>query len=345
MKTTFTALLFCAAPIALFGQAATAPDTLINERFIEDQLPFMLPFPTGNDADWVNYDADQLYGLCVDFPDTTPFGWYLDRDFSVSSPSETTNDAFTSCSYLETPFVPNANWLITKPIYLADSSYWLCWRSLSYYGPGYLDGYKVLVSTTTNDPADHPFTKTLFKAAEMVKNSVPAGSLNLNAYQFSDGYIHANGYTDTTYFFVDFSEGPPFYHGKLEPHMESLAEFAGKTIYIAFLHDSQDDYQLQVDDIVVSKTYVSTHSPQNVERFDVLPNPARDAAYFSWKLKTPQESRLVVTDNAGKIVLQKAFGSREEGRLFFEIQHLEPGIYYCALETASGRATTKLVKI
>lgn len=346
MKTTLNFLLFsCAACTNLFGQSINAPDTIFHEYFIEDELPPMLPFPNGDDLEWVNYDADQLPGLCVDPPDTTPFGWYLDRDFSVSSPSQTTNDAFTSCSFLESPFVPNANWLITSPIYLPDSSYWLGWRSLTYYGPGYHDGYKVLVSTTTNNPADNSFASIVFTAAEMVENSVPLGSLNIDDYVFSNGYIHANGYTDTAYFFIDYSEGAPFYHGKLEPHVVSLAAFAGQTVYIAFLHDSKDDYQMQVDDIVVSKTLVSAPVPENILWFRVLPNPAHDAVYFSWKMKIPLGGRLNMTDNTGKIVLQKTFSSRQEGNFFVEIQHLAPGIYHCALETAAGLATAKLVKM
>jgi Cleaved Adhesin Domain len=349
MKTFSTALFFFFAVgcSSLQGQSFTEPDTLLNEPFVEDNIPIMLSAPSGNDTDWVNYDADQITGACVELPDTTPFGWFLERDYSVPNTEPTSNDAFTSCSFLVNQLVPNNNWLITTPLFLPDSSYWLCWRSLSYYGPGFHDGYKVLVSKTSNDPADSTaFSKTLFKAAEMVKNSTPGGSLSVDDYVFSEGYIQANAYTDTSYFFVDFSEGAPFYHGKLEPHSVSLAEYSGETIYIAFLHDSQDDYQLQVDDILVSnlKT-IATYAPRHILSFNVLPNPVKDAAYFFWKMKAPQEGRLVVTDNTGKVVKQQAFSRQEEGRLYWEMQDLAPGIYHCTLETAIGKATTTLVKI
>lgn len=343
MKTSFTALLFFAAIFALRAQPLFIQDTLINEHFDQDPTPFMLSAPGGNDQDWVNYDADHLAGLCVDDGPTPP-AWYWEGDFGFPNPQQATNFALTSCSFLVNPNQKTGNWLITSPIAIPDASYWLCWRSLSYYGPGYLDGYKVLASTSSNVPESNAFSHTLFTAAEMLEDSQPTGSLNPDDYVFSSGYIHANGYTDTTYYYVDNSQGPPFLHGKLEPHKVSLAEFAGDTIYIAFLHDSQDDFILQIDDIIVTNT-TPTHTPSNVLYFNVLPNPVRDAAYFSFKLKTAEEGRLYVTDNAGKVVKSQTFGSRDEGLFFVEMQDLQAGIYYCTLETAAGRATTKMVKL
>jgi hypothetical protein len=341
MKTSFTALLFFATIFALRTQPLFIQDTLINETFDDDPTSFMLSEPGGNDHDWVNYDADHLAGLCVE-DETTPPAWYWEGDFGFANPQQATNFALTSCSFLESPFEKTANWLITLPIAIPDASYWLCWRSLSYYGPGFLDGYKVLVSTSSNFTG--AFTDTLFVAAEMIEDSSPTGSLNPANYVFSAGYVHANGYTDTAYYYVDYSQGPPFLHGKFEPHKVSLADFAGDTIYIAFLHDSQDDFILQIDDIVVTNT-TPTHTPPNVVYFNVLPNPVRDAAYLSFKLKTAEEGHLLLTDNTGKVVKSQTFGSRDEGLFYIEMQHLEAGIYYCTLETAAGRTTTKLVKL
>lgn len=349
MKAKITFLLLFAASAGLNGQSFPQQDTLILENFEEDPAEDMLPFPSGDDLEWVNYDEDFVSGSCVLPPNETPYGWFQEGDFSVPPPEIPENDAFTSCSFFfDFPNVRNANWLITSPVEIPDSTYWLCWRSLSYYGPGYLDGYHVLVSTTSNDPAENPFQDTLFAAAEMVEDSNPTGSLNLDDYVFSDGYIHANGYTDSSYFFVDYSEGPPFYHGKLEPHAVSLAAYSGKKIYIAFLHDSQNDFFLQVDDIIVSRVspHVSVNDkPGEIYFFQVMPNPVRDAAYVTWKMKTPQEGKIYLADQGGKVVAQQNFSSRAQGSLFLGTQHLVPGIYYCTLETAAGRATTKLVKI
>lgn len=344
MKTCVIAIILCLSGICLKGQAFSFPDTLLSEYFETDPTPDMAQVPTGDDPNWVNYDGDGIPSLCIDVPLPLPSAWFWDGDLGVMNPQDS-NYAFTSCSFLTEPSEKNYNWLITSPIMIPDTSYWLCWRSLSYYGPGYLDGYKVLVADSINGPALNVFKDTLFVAAEMLEDSEPTGSLDVNDYVFSEGYIHANGYTDPAYFFEDNSQGPPFLHGKLEPHAVSLSAYANKKIYIAFLHDSQDDFILQIDNIIVSKNHlVATAAPENVLFLDVIPNPVRDAAYLSWKTGTPQEGRLIVTDNMGKLVTQQSFGSRAEGQIFLQAYNWVPGIYYCTLETAAGHATTKLVK-
>jgi len=345
MKTCVIALFTLITVSALNAQSLAAPDTLIAEYFETDPTPLMALIPSGDDQIWVNYDADGVSSLCLEGPAPAPSGWLWDADLGSLDPQQSDNNAFTSCSYLTDPDVRNSNWLITKPVSIPDTSYHLYWRSLSFYGPGFLDGYKVLVSKTSNDPAMNVFTDTLFVAAEMIQNSVPPGSLNVEDYVFSPGYIHANGFTDADYFFVDNSQGPPFLHGKFEPHEVSLAAYAGQTIYIAFLHDSQDDFILQIDDILVSKSEMSPATTlENVLYFNVLPNPVRDNVYFSWKTLTAENGQLVVQDQAGKIVARQSFSSRQEGLIFFETSQWAQGVYICTLETTTGRATTKLIK-
>lgn len=347
MKSCVIALVFCLSGFILKGQNFAAPDTLIKERFETDPTEFMLPNPTGNDLDWVNYDVDQETALCVN-GSFTPLGWYWEGDLSVADPNQTDNNAYTSCSFLDLPpdESHNRNWLIISPIFIPDTSYWLSWRSLAFQGPMFVDGYKVLVSKASNKPDTGDFLDTIFTAAQMV-SALDLGSLNTDDYVYSEGYIHADGYTDTNYYFTGYTQtGLPFYRGRLEPHVASLKNYAEQMIYIAFLHDSDDDNLIQLDDIIVSGAEtMAAQSLENVLFFNVLPNPVRSAAYFSWKLKFPQKGRLVVTDNAGQLVAQQTFNSRAEGQIFFETHYWTPGIYYCTLETASGRATTKLVKI
>jgi len=329
----------------LWGQASgPMSDTLLQHTFegILDPADTMLTQPTGNDLHWVNYDQDNKVGLCVN-NGSTPKGWYWESDLGFVNPNMANNDAFTSCSFLNGTNPQNRNWLITSPITIPEENFWLCWRSLSYYGPDFMDGYKVLVSSSTNLPEG--FTDTVFRAAQTVQ-SLNLGSLDLNDYIFSEGYIHANGYTDDAYFFVDFEGNNPFYHGKMEPHTVNLSAYAGQTIYIAFLHDSYDDFQLQIDDILVSKQTVSTSSAANVfEYFNVMPNPVRDLAFVNWKTPTPQAGRLSVVNQRGEILFEQNFNARSEGQIHLDAQDFAPGIYYCRLETATGQSTKMLVKI
>jgi len=343
MRILYTALLFSIA----FGQQLMAqsggsqPDTLINETVMGNPIGMMLSVPTGDDNAWVNYDQDLVKGNCVQ-NGITPNGWYIERDFSFPDSIFTANKAFTSCSYLNGG-VQNHNWLILPPIYIPDDNYWLLWRSLTAEGPAYVDGYKVLASTNSNLPASGDFSHLLFKAAEMVSFVNPGNfTLDLDDYVYSDGYIHANGFTDTSYFYLLGPDGP--YAGKLEPHEVKLNDFAGQTIYIAFHHDSKDDIMMQLDDIIVT-TSTATKQPANFLNFDIMPNPAVSSTYVSWTLQKPEPGRLQLRDQSGKLLLEKTFSAYEQGQLFLELDGLPAGVLHCTLQTASGLATRKLVKL
>lgn len=344
MRTLFTFSIPFLLVLPVFGQGnGPSIDTLLIHTFegILDPADTMLSMPSGVDNHWVNYDQDNKVGLCVS-NGTTPKGWYWESDLGFSNPNMSDNDAFTSCSFLDSQNPQNRNWLITRPVFIPDDTYWLCWRSLSYYGPDFMDGYRVLVSTGTNLP--NGFSDTLFSAAQTVAR-FQVGSLDLSDYLFSSGYIHANGYTDEDYFFVDFENGEPFFHGKMEPHAASLANYAGQTIYIAFLHDSYDDFQIQVDDILVSNGMSPVIDPGNFAYFNILPNPVKDLAFINWKSDTAEPGRLSILDQNGKIVFEKDFSARSEGQIHLDAQGFAAGIYYCKLQTASSQSTKLLVKL
>lgn len=352
MKTIITICLSVFYSMVLLAQNGPSgpfgPEVLIMENFVTDPGPSMLPEPSGDDDLWVNLDVDQDPSQCV-AEGPTPQGWYYESDLGVPNPDQTDNFAFTSCSFLDLPPSQshNRNWLIIRHLLIPDTTFSLCWRSLAFQGPMFLDGYKVLVSTASNLPSSGDFTDVLFEAAQMVSPVNGIGSLNLNAYNFSPGYIQANGYTDTTYYFLDNTDpAKPFYRGRLEPHVVSLKQYAGQSIYIAFLHDSDDDNLIQIDDIIVTNDLASgTAAPSDIQSFQVFGNPSRDNAYFSWSLKTAQKSHFTIVDQHGRSMLERTFESRQENKWHADIRNWPPGIYYCILQTPSGRATSRLVKI
>ncbi len=346
MRTFYTVLFIAIA----FGQQLMAqsggaqPDTLLNEQVIGNPISTMLTVPTGYDNEWVNYDQDVAKGYCVDENGgPTPFGWYIERDFGFPDGVPTTNNAFTSCSYLYN-HIRNNNWLILPPVFILDGQYQLCWRSLALEGPAFVDGYNVVVSTSSNLPSSGGFSDTLFTAAETIKliNTNNVGSYDIADYLFSPGYIHANGYTDTNYYFLPSSEDP--YRGRLEPHCVSLAAYQGQSIYIAFHHNSKDDNLLQLDDILITNT-TATQQPDNFLTFDIMPNPAVSSTFVKWTLKKPEAGRLQLRDQSGKLLLEKRFSAYEAGQLFLELDNLPAGMHHCTLQTASGLATRKLVKL
>ncbi|MBK9335696.1 MAG: hypothetical protein IPM98_03540 [Lewinellaceae bacterium] len=147
---------------------------------------------------WVNWDADNQPTLCGE-NQAVPGNWYWENDLGdLADPA--VNFAFTSCSFLADSEQANENWLITPPVLITDSTAMLAWRSAPFEGPAYMDGYKVLVSTSGNEPFAGAFTDTLFVAAEMT-DILKSGSLKVEDHMFSSGYIHADGYTNPDYFF------------------------------------------------------------------------------------------------------------------------------------------------
>ena len=343
MKPIFLVLALFSVVETVQGQSlGEQPDTLLIQSFNVDPSDTMLFVPSGNDMQWVNWDGDAQKTLCGDDV-PVPGNWFWEEDLGqVTNP--VTNFAFTSCSYLFSEFLPNFNWLITPPTFIPDSTTTLNWKSLSLEGPGYLDGYKVLLSTASNEPYSGDFADTLFKAAEMLSYTVPQ-SLDPDDYVFSPGYVHANWYTDTAYFFPA-APGDGAYFGKLEPHSLSLKKFAGQTVYIAFLHDSTNDNILQIDDIAIiqEKTSAVRDSERDPLGFNLSPNPAKDFTTASWAAPLRGDLRLTLTDNLGKLLLERNIEQGGDRGQHIDLQMFPAGTYTVTLYGGKVQQTRLLVK-
>lgn len=338
MKRRLLVFALLTAAYAAGAQVRLAPDTLLDQRFEVDPTDTMLPFPFGDDLQWVNWDADRIPPLCDN--GRVLGNWYWDSDLGDTTGM---NNAFTSCSFLANKDAPNENWLITPPISITDTQAVLTWRSLSLEGPGYHDGYKVLVSTTSNAPYEGSFADTLFVAAEMLGEPL-FFSLDPKDFNFSPGYVHANWYRDSTYFFLP-TDNFPSNRGRMEPHSVSLSAYVGKKIYIAFLHDSQYDNTLQIDDIVVVQG-VSVSAPEPLLPVTVLrvqPNPVHDFArlFFSEALR-PQ--RLQITDAMGRVMAVRALPGLPADNVLADLSALPPGVYLAVLEADRLVQSVRLVK-
>lgn len=322
------------------------PDTLLIENFEQDPTEVMASFPSGADLTWVNFDLDGLPGQCVD-GGSTPNGWYWESDLGdFSSP----NSCYTSCSYFNDDPESDArcaNWLILPPVFIPNSTCFLQWKSLSFLGPAFLDGYQVLVSTTTNDPIEGAFTDTLFSAAEMATCLGNCNTVSLNDYTFSPGYIHANGYTNSAYYFLDGPPGSKFNHGRLEPHNVSLSAYEGQTIYVAFLHDSNNDYLLQLDDIlVVDDASSAVHTPGDIRQFSVQPTLVRHSARAQWVLESARRGQVQVHDVSGQVLQTRSFETTSSSQQQIDFESLPAGLYFVTLQTDTGQsATRRVVKV
>jgi hypothetical protein len=349
MKTLFYTLALLLIGFSAFGQN----DTLLHENFntIFDAVPTdfgesdgVSAIPSGSDTIWVNLDAD---GIAVGGNSPSQL-WYWDSlDFF-------SNDlgVMKSQSWL-TGFSPdNRNWLILPALQIVDATANLSWASAPYQGPRYVDGYTVLVSVTDNDAtaASHPFVDTLFHAAEMETTLGSSNPLLLSDYTFSDGYIHANGYTDSTYFIYpgqdsSFADTETFNLGLLEPHSVSLADYAGQTVYIAFLHDSEDDNLLELDDILVTGTFpvVNTNKISEELGIAIFPNPTRDYVNLNYEVLENTEISAQIYDMQGRLmqVYNNLSSNAGEHQHRLNVSSFAAGNYTIVI-TAEGQRLSKM---
>jgi Secretion system C-terminal sorting domain/Cleaved Adhesin Domain len=325
-------------------ESAHQPDTLIVEHFYTDPTMSMAAFPSGTDLTWVNFDEDGLSNFCGESFSSIDKGWFYEVELS-----DTTNSVFMSCSFVDLNNIAapasNRNWLILPPLTIESANTQLVWRSSPYQGPSFMDGYRVLVSNTTNNVFEEVFTDTIFKAAEM-EFCAGAGcaSLNLSSYTFSEGYIHANGFTNP-----DLYEYAPEIQANicfLEPHEVSLSNYVGQTIYIAFLHDSNNDFLLQLDDIAVVQSTVGVFdAPVSAFSLSVFPNPVSGRTQLRYTLAQPETAQLEVHNTQGQLVqlvnlpVQTGVCTTE-----LDLSALQAGCYSVTLQTERRRESLKVLK-
>ncbi len=176
-------------------------------------------------ATWLNIDVDgnaDANGL--------PQDWFIYPDMETTVGIDTNWVAAASSWF--SPFAQANNWLILDSVAICDPSVVLRWESAPFQGPGFADGYKVLASPTA-DTALSSFTDTLAVLAEDISGNgsgIPG-----------PGWVHST-YNGT--------------RGVLETWIVPLTGYNGSSIRIAFVHDSDDDVLLLLDNIFLGSSTV-----------------------------------------------------------------------------------------
>jgi hypothetical protein len=343
------ALLFALMPLSLLGQM----DTLLHEDFQDQTLePEEVIFPSGDDTTWVNWDADFLEDA-----NARPQEWFIDisltQAFADTIAAADTNFVLASSSWLAGFLPGNRNWLITPPIEILDDQATFHWKSAPRQGPRYVDGYSVLVTTGDNffGSAD-----TLFRAAQMIE-PLPNGSgdaeinaFNVDSFNFApaDGYIHADRYTLGDYFFLEDSTSTA-YVGILEPHSVSLAAYEGQTIYLAIVHDSDDDNYIIIDDLLLMGTEVvsSTENPvANDIRLVTYPNPVTNFFNILFRLENQAQGVLELYNQNGQLVRTAELGNLLSGEhtVRLNLASYPAGSYSVVLKLDGQVYTRQLIK-
>ena len=219
-----------------------------------------------------------------------------------------------SSSWLQ-GFAPgNKDWLITPAISITDSTAMLTWESAPSQVGLYQDGYKVVVSTTTTALAS--FTDTV---------AVYAQNINDDATQFSTGTMHtaSSANPDTT---------APFDNGLLAQWQLSLSAYSGQTIYVAFLHDSDDDFVLAVDDVLVTKlAAASIEERTGVYDLNVYPNPTSDVLQVKYNSTVSDQLQITILSIGGKVVYNKMHGTNNQLQQAISVSELPAGNYFVYL--------------
>jgi len=226
---------------------------------------------------------------------------------------------------------------------ITDDSYMLHWKSAPAQLPRYMDGYQVLLSTNGNELSS--FKDTLFTAASMEAITGDGQSVDYSNFTFTPGYLHANGGMDTTYFVA----GTGINFGLLEPHSVDLSAYSGETVYIAFLHDSDDDDRIQIDDILLTKAANPTGISENLNekyRLECYPNPANQFMNLNFKLDTKRNASYSIYSIQGKLIQQVNMGWMFTGNHTerINISGLASGTYLIRLQLDDESITNSFTK-
>jgi hypothetical protein len=327
MKRILLALLCLGQIYIVNGQDAIFSEDF--QGFLGGEQPFEF-IPEVDDAvatDWVNLDLDNLPANASGAGD-----WYVTTDFNHENVEVVgdSNIVMASQSWL-VGFAPdNTNLLITPEIEVPGSGYVLRWTSGVFQTPRYADGYRVLISPDADIAAElESFTDEVFVQAQMVEDigwnadfygdidySACATDGGLDASTFcwfpevygdgtgGTGYRHAEDHTNPLYLFDEV--GSTTYTGLMEPHSADLSAYAGQTIRVGFLHDSDDDNLTSLDDVVV-ELFTSVDEYSFDELVNFYPNPATEALTLNFSNIVKESAQVSVYDNTGRLVISETY--------------------------------------
>jgi hypothetical protein len=289
---------------------------------------------------WYSYDEDQhADGSGAGFSG----GWQALFPFAAVDTTDVDMDGVNDNTVLGanswfSPFDQASNWLITPSftIRTGDSLYW---KSAPRQTPRFMDGYKVKISTTTND--DLAFTNTLFVAAE---NTSLGSDTTYSTFGFSNGFVHGQ---DGTYIEATDGAADAAHRGELRPFAVDLTPYVGQTVFFAFHHDSDDDFLISIDDFMIRRGSTVGVAEKEVAALglNVFPNPAVDVAQINYNLTTSSNVTITVYDVTGKVVSVENKGVQAAGRQFSLVNTSEManGFYTVSVQTDATRSTTKMI--
>ncbi len=332
MKKTY---LFVLLAQLIIGSVNAQNDTLLWENFEAETLDYIvIDYPTGEPnyyPTWLNFDVD---GIADGSGSDRPEEWFLAFGFADVDSS---NTVLASNSWLQGVGDVVENWLISPRLHIQDNLANLYWKSAPYQLPRYLDGYKVLVSTTDN--LETSFTDTLAVFAEF-NGALTTDIEDTATYVFTQGIMHTN---------LEYDSADVTRHGGvLQQWQASLADYQGQNIFIAFLHQSNDDNLISIDDILVLGTgSVGIEERYDAFSFNMYPNPVsgNEKIILEYELTERSSVSYSILGIDGKMLLEEKGHTQMAGshRSQIDVSSLASGTYLVRLRINdrihSGRIT------
>ncbi len=228
---------------------------------------------------------------------------------------EDTNFVFGSTSWLTGYADGNRNWLVLPEIELTEPAA-LSFKSSTAQGPRYSDGYSVWIATADyDDPTSYVELMRVAQCVPPVPSSTTTGAdaldLNNGLVNHGPGTIPYNGF-DPALEGMQFHLGgqdydaASSYRGLLEPFSVDLSAYDGQTVRIAFLHDSDDDVSMDLDEILVQAVAIGLDEVVT-EYYGIYPNPVEDVLNIQFTDKFVGNGVYRVLDVNGLLVARGAF--------------------------------------
>lgn len=303
----------CFTAALLLTSFAASAQLAIDEGFSSPGIP----------SGWTTVDEDG------ETPEVDPSftTWFVDT-VAAEGPHQGEIHA-QSTSWLE-GFAPgNRNWLITPSVEVTDANMSIGWAAAPAQGYLYMDGYTVLVSTTDTELAS--FTDTIEHYAQN-EGDDPT--------MFSDGVIHENWQGDP-------ESTDPVANGIMTHREFTLEDYEGETIYIAFLHDSDDDFFLLMDYVQVGNTDDVTHVgsvSKNTIDMDVYPNPVNEELNIEVSTENFEPYTIEVRNIVGQLVYSKEVSTSSEDIYQVSTSDWDSGIYLVNVMMENDIITRRVVK-
>lgn len=123
-------------------------------------------------------------------------------------------------------------------------------------------------------------------------------------------------------------------------HTENLTDYAGQTIYLAFVNTTYDGYILFLDSV-----YVRKQDPLALKKAtlnaNIFPNPMQEQ--LNIYIENSGIKQIQLRNISGQIVLKKVYNSVPKS-VFFPTTDLDKGMYLISIQTTNGWINKRLIK-